>query len=73
MGKELTELTKVNWHAMNADQVIQYLQTRFEGLTDSEANERLGLYGINKIKQKKGSPGQPYSQNRHIKKALQFS
>lgn len=53
MGKELTELTKVSWHAMNADQVIQYLQTTFDGLTDREANERLGVYGFNKIKAEK--------------------
>ncbi|RPI81103.1 MAG: hypothetical protein EHM34_09105, partial [Nitrosopumilales archaeon] len=54
MGKELTELTKVNWHAMNADRVIHYLQTRFDGLTEIEANERLGVYGFNKIKVEKG-------------------
>ncbi|HSA73183.1 MAG TPA: cation-translocating P-type ATPase [Nitrososphaeraceae archaeon] len=53
MGKELTELTKVNWHAMSVDQVIQYLQTRFDGLTYREANERLGVYGFNKIKAEK--------------------
>jgi Ca2+-transporting ATPase len=53
MRKELTELTKVNWHAMNANQVIQYLQTRLDGLTDREANERLTVYGLNKIKAEK--------------------
>ena len=53
MVKELTESTKVDWHSMNADQVIQYLQTRFEGLTDREANERLTVYGFNKIKAEK--------------------
>jgi Ca2+-transporting ATPase len=52
--KKLTELTKVNWQAMNANQVIQYLQTRFDGLTDREVNERLRVYGFNKIKAEKG-------------------
>ncbi|MGE5683766.1 MAG: cation-translocating P-type ATPase [Nitrososphaerota archaeon] len=50
----MTELTKVNWHTMNANQVIHYLQTRFDGLTEIEANERLGVYGFNKIKVEKG-------------------
>ena len=53
MGKELTELTKVNWHTMNANQVIQYLQTRFEGLTDKEVNERLAIYGFNQLKEER--------------------
>lgn len=52
--KNLPELTKVDWHAMNANQVIHYLQTRFDGLTEIEANERLGVYGFNKIKVEKG-------------------
>lgn len=53
MVKELTGSMKVDWHSMNADQVIQYLQTRFEGLTNREANERLRVYGLNKIKAEK--------------------
>lgn len=52
--RKLTELTKVNWHTMNANQVVHYLQTRFDGLTEIEANERLGVYGFNKIKVEKG-------------------
>ena len=54
MVKELTGSMKVDWHSMNDGQVIQYLQTRFEGLTDREANERLRVYGFNKIKAEKG-------------------
>lgn len=50
----MTELTKVNWHSINADQVIQHLHTGFDGLTDREANERLRVYGLNKIKEEKG-------------------
>jgi Ca2+-transporting ATPase len=38
---------------MDRDQVIQYLHTRVEGLTDSEANERLRIHGFNKLKVKK--------------------
>jgi P-type Ca2+ transporter type 2C len=53
MGKELTELTKVKWHAMNTNQAIQYLQTRFEGLTDKEVNERLAIYGFNQLKEER--------------------
>ena len=54
MVKELTGSMIVDWHSMNDGQVIQYLQTRFEGLTDREANERLTVYGFNKIKAEKG-------------------
>ena len=65
MVKELTESMKVDWHSMNADKVIQYLQTRFEGLTDREVNERLRIYGFNKIKaEKRISKSERYSQNR---------
>lgn len=55
--KNLPELTKVDWHAINASQVLHYLQTRFDGLTEIEANERLGVYGFNKIKVEKGISG----------------
>jgi Ca2+-transporting ATPase len=51
--KKLTEATKVDWHTMNANRVIQYLQTRLDGLSDREANERLAVYGFNKIKAEK--------------------
>ncbi|MGB5089419.1 MAG: cation-translocating P-type ATPase [Nitrososphaeraceae archaeon] len=38
---------------MNANQAIQYLQTRFEGLTDKEVNERLAIYGFNQLKEER--------------------
>jgi Ca2+-transporting ATPase len=56
MVKKLTESTKINWHTMNGNQVIQYLQTRFDGLTDREANDRLTIYGFNRIKAEKRIP-----------------
>ena len=64
MVKELTGSMKVDWHSMNYGQVIQYLQTRFEGLTDREVTKDLQFMDLIKSKQKKGSPKQPYSQNR---------
>lgn len=49
----MTNLTKADWHAMNADDVIGYLQTRLQGLSYKEASERLRMYGFNKIKVEK--------------------
>ena len=54
MVKESTKSTKPDWHAMNRDQVMQYLQTSIKGLTQREANERLTVYGFNEIKAEKG-------------------
>lgn len=46
----MTNLAKADWHAMNADEVIGYLQTRLHGLNYKEASDRLGIHGLNKIK-----------------------
>ena len=54
MVKESTESTKPDWHSMSRDQVMQYLQTSIEGLTQSEANQRLTVYGPNEIKAERG-------------------
>ena len=54
MVKEPTESTKPDWHSMSRDHVMQYLQTRLEGLTQREANERLTVYGSNEIKAERG-------------------
>ncbi|MGB7634557.1 MAG: cation-translocating P-type ATPase [Nitrososphaeraceae archaeon] len=54
MVKEPTESTKPDWHSMSRDQVMQYLQTRLEGLTPREANERLRVYGSNEIRAERG-------------------
>jgi Ca2+-transporting ATPase len=54
MVKEPTESTKPDWHSMSRDQVMQYLQTRIEGLTQREANERLRVYGSNEIRAERG-------------------
>ena len=48
---------------MSRDQVMQYLQTSIEGLTQSEAIRDLQYMVLMKSKQKEGSPEQPYSQN----------
>ena len=39
---------------MSRDHVMQYLQTSIEGLTQSEANQRLTVYGPNEIKAVRG-------------------
>ena len=49
----MTTLTKADWHAMNADEVIEHLQTRLHGLSYREASERLKTHGFNKIKVEK--------------------
>ena len=54
MVKESTESTKPDWHSMSRDQVMRYLQTRLEGLTPREANERLRVYGSNEIRAERG-------------------
>lgn len=54
MVKESTESTKPHWHSMSRDQVMRYLQTSIEGLTQREANERLTVYGSNEIRAERG-------------------
>ena len=54
MVKESTESTKPDWHSMSRDQVMRYLKTSIEGLTQREANERLTVYGFNEIKAERG-------------------
>ena len=49
----MSELTKVGWHALNRQQILQVLQTRIGGLTQTDANERLATYGFNEIKEAK--------------------
>ncbi len=43
--------TKVNWHAMNPEEVLQHLKTSRQGLTDEEAKRRLAEYGPNVLKE----------------------
>ena len=49
----MSELTKVRWHALNRQQILEVLQTRTGGLTQTDANERLATYGFNEIKEAK--------------------
>lgn len=49
----MSKLTKVRWHAFNREQILQVLQTRAGGLTQTDANERLATYGFNEIKEAK--------------------
>lgn len=49
----MSELTKVRWHALNRQQILEVLQTRTGGLTQTDANERLATYGFNEIKESK--------------------
>ena len=54
MVKESTESIKPDWHSMSREQILQYLQTSIEGLTQKEANKRLAIYGFNEITAEKG-------------------
>jgi Ca2+-transporting ATPase len=45
------------WHSLNAQQVLDNLHSRLDGLTESEAKARLEKYGLNQIeKEKQRSP-----------------
>ncbi len=47
----------VDWHTLSAEEMLQILHTRPNGLTDAEAKQRLSLYGYNEIvEEKKRSP-----------------
>ena len=49
--------TTNKWHSLTAQQVLDNLHSRLDGLTDSEARERLEIYGLNQIeKEKQRSP-----------------
>ncbi|HSF50480.1 MAG TPA: HAD-IC family P-type ATPase, partial [Nitrososphaeraceae archaeon] len=49
--------TTNKWHSLTAQQVLDNLHSRLDGLTDSEATERLEKYGLNQIeKEKQRSP-----------------
>ncbi|MGZ5550836.1 MAG: cation-translocating P-type ATPase [Nitrososphaeraceae archaeon] len=49
--------TTNEWHSLTAQQVLDNLHSRLDGLTDSEARERLEKYGLNQIeKEKQKSP-----------------
>lgn len=48
---------KAKWHSLTTQQVLDKLHSRLDGLTESEAKERLEKYGLNQIgKEKQISP-----------------
>ena len=47
------EPKKFDWHSLPREKVLQILQTRDSGLTDSEAKERRSVFGYNEIVEEK--------------------
>lgn len=52
MKQEKTESTP--WHALEINVVLEYVTSSNNGLSSSEAKTRLGKYGLNQIRKKKG-------------------
>ena len=53
----MSSSSKTTWHSLTAQQVLDNLHSRLDGLTESEAKERLEKYGLNQIeKEKQRSP-----------------
>lgn len=50
---KLEKPKKVDWHALQKDQVLQILQSAEKGLGEDEAKKRLAIYGYNEIKKAK--------------------
>ncbi len=49
--------SNTKWHSLTAQQVLDNLHSHLDGLTESEAKERLEKYGLNQIeKEKQRSP-----------------
>jgi Ca2+-transporting ATPase len=44
------------WHALNADEVLEYLKVKDQGLTNAEAEKRRAIYGSNQL-QEASRPG----------------
>ena len=40
---------KQSWHTLSTEEIFQVLDTQFEGLSSTEAEKRLELYGPNEI------------------------
>lgn len=45
--------SNISWHSKSAKDVMQELESREEGLSDSEAKERLTYYGTNELRKRK--------------------
>ena len=49
----MQELSKTSWHSLPREKVLQILQTRNSGLTDSEVREKRSVFGYNEIVEEK--------------------
>lgn len=45
--------SKTSWHSLNAQQVLDNLHSHLDGLTGSEAKEKLEKCGLNQIEKEK--------------------
>jgi len=45
-----------HWHTMDVEAVCKELNSSYNGLNDQEAKRRLGIYGLNELKQEKKTP-----------------
>ncbi|HWP78921.1 MAG TPA: cation-translocating P-type ATPase [Candidatus Nitrosotenuis sp.] len=48
--KELQKLQKLDWHALEKNQVLQALDSTVNGLNNDEAQKRISVYGPNEIR-----------------------
>lgn len=49
----MSSYSKISWHSLTTQQVLDNLNSRLNGLTESEAKERLEKYGLNQIEKEK--------------------
>ncbi len=47
------ELSKIAWHSLSKEEVLQTLQSRTDGLTEREVKKRHSIYGYNEIIEEK--------------------
>ncbi len=50
---KFVEPKKLDWHSLPREKVLQILQTRNSGLTDSEVREKRSVFGYNEIVEEK--------------------
>lgn len=57
-GRSTAHSKKINkkWHSINIDSVWEEVRSNRDGLSSSDAAERLKQYGLNELPQKKGEP-----------------
>lgn len=59
----MTETPRIDWHALNPDDVCQQLQTHTDGLTENEVSRRQSWYGPNRLP--RPSPKSPWRRFAH--------